>query len=225
VFKPLKPEVVDAIKNFVGSRSSGKIFDLTPRALLYNTRQYARKANLDWKITPRMFYDFYRLASKLFFGVDELLGLIVTPERILRLAEQRKESEILEYKGNIRDAYDFCETLVAFANWRGGDILIGVKDNGDILGLPDRDLADIEKRIAGLAHEFCTPAIAYNVERAIVKTSHVVAVHVNEGSTKPYWVKDKGPYVRRESHDFIMTRDEMIEMVRALPKRARTRRE
>jgi len=224
-FKRVKPEVIQAIKNFIGSRTDGEIFDLTPSGLEVNTRVYAGIANPSWKITPRMFYDFYRCASRLFADVDEVLGLKVTPERVLRLAEQREESEVLEYKSEISNTNDFLKSVIAFANKRGGDILIGVEDNGDILGVSDRDLAGIEKRITGLAHEFCTPPTVYTTERAVVKTRHVVVVHVNEGSAKPYFLKDKGPYIRREGHDFIMTRDEIVAMVRALPKRARTHRE
>jgi len=221
VFKPIKPEVVRAIRDYVGDRTSGKIFDVSISGVEYMTRQYARMANPDWIITPRMFYDFYRCASKLFSDVDEFLGLKVTSERVLRLAEQRKESEVLEYKGNISDANEFCETLVAFANWKGGDILIGVEDNGDILGVIDRDLAGIEARITGLTNEYCTPPISYSVERATIKERHVVVVRVNEGSAKPYWLKNKGPYIRRDDTDRIMTRDEVRAAVRALPKRAR----
>jgi hypothetical protein len=221
VFKRIKPEVVIDIKNFIGNRTDGKIFDLTGTGLESNTRSYAKIANPTWKVSPRMFYDFYRCASRLYADVDEVLGLKITPDRILRLARQRKESEELEYKSEISNANDFLKTVVAFANKKGGDILIGVEDNGDILGVSDKDLAGIEKRIAGLAHEFCNPAISYNTERAIVETRHVVVVHINEGSTKPYWLKDKGPYIRRESDDWIMTRDECRTMVRALPKRAR----
>ena len=102
---------------------------------------YAGIANPSWKITPRMFYDFYRCASRLFADVDEVLGLKVTPERVLRLAEQREESEVLEYKSEISNTNDFLKSVIAFANKRGGDILIGVEDNGDILGVSDRDLA------------------------------------------------------------------------------------
>src|SRR5260370_29723615 len=99
---------------------------------------------------------------------------------------------------------------MALANKRAGDILIGVEDNGDILGVSDRDLAGIEKRITGLAHEFCTPPIVYTTERAVVKTRHVMVVHVNEGSRKPYFLKDKGPYRRMRGHDFIMTPAELV---------------
>jgi predicted HTH transcriptional regulator len=185
------------------------------------TGEYAKKANPDWVITPRMFFDFYRCASKLYADVDEALGLRVTSERVLKLAEQRKETETLEYKGNVSDAYDFCETLVAFANKRGGEILIGVQDNGDVLGVTDKDLAGTEEKITGLSVEFCTPPISYAVERASVKTRHVVVVRVNEGSAKPYWLKDKWPYIRRDDTDRIMTRDEVRTAVRGLPKRAR----
>src|SRR5207244_10911208 len=100
-FKRVKPEVIQAIKNFIGSRTDGEIFDLTPSGLEVNTKVYAGIANPSWKITPRMFYDFYRCASRLFADVDEVLGLKVTPERELRLAEKREESEEREYKSEV----------------------------------------------------------------------------------------------------------------------------
>ena len=40
-------------------------------------------------------------------------------------------------------AKDVAETLVAFANADGGELLVGVEDNGDITGVPHlRDLLD-----------------------------------------------------------------------------------
>ena len=49
------------------------------------------------------------------------------------------ESETLEFKSEIGN--DICKEIVAFANTRGGEIWIGVADDGTVIGVSDPDEA------------------------------------------------------------------------------------
>ena len=50
------------------------------------------------------------------------------------------ESETLDFKQTISDASKIAKTLVAFANNKGGTLLIGVRDNGSISGIQFQSL-------------------------------------------------------------------------------------
>ncbi len=45
------------------------------------------------------------------------------------------EHEQLDFKYAINDSKKIARSIAAFANTRGGRLLIGVKDNGNIVGL------------------------------------------------------------------------------------------
>ena len=52
------------------------------------------------------------------------------------------ENELVEYKEKITDSLE--KEAVAFLNAKGGDIYIGVKDNGDIVGIQDIDKTQLQ---------------------------------------------------------------------------------
>ena len=56
------------------------------------------------------------------------------PAHIENLIEQG-ENQLLDFKFEISDSKKIAKTLVAFANTNGGTLLIGVKDNGEVIGI------------------------------------------------------------------------------------------
>lgn len=62
---------------------------------------------------------------------------------------KEQESETLEFKNNWRDEY--LRTLSAFANSKGGNLILGEDDKGNIVGVDNRGklLEDIPSKIRG----------------------------------------------------------------------------
>ena len=61
------------------------------------------------------------------------------------------ESSTVEFKrcgGN--PEHDTYETICSFANHAGGSIFLGVKDDGTVLGVPDKSALSIERNIANV---------------------------------------------------------------------------
>ncbi|MBI4676996.1 MAG: putative DNA binding domain-containing protein [Elusimicrobia bacterium] len=87
------------------------------------------------------------------------------------------EGLFVEFKERYTSRID--EDIVAFANTKGGAILLGVRDGGTLAG--ERLTNDLKGRITSLARN-CKPAI--HVEMA--QAGGVVAVEVPEGVEKPY---------------------------------------
>lgn len=69
------------------------------------------------------------------------------------------EHEQQDFKMRIDDQKKIARTLAAFANTTGGRLLIGVKDNGKIVGInPEEEFHMIQ----GAAELFCQPPVSFS---------------------------------------------------------------
>ena len=120
------------------------------------------------------------------------------------------ENQHIEFKKelNNKDKGEFVESVVAFANGKGGAILIGVDDNSNIIGFyPDK----IEEQIINMVRSRCDPFIEPEIKVVKIDEKPIIVVTINEGENKPYTLRDKGVYVRSGSTDRIASRIELDE--------------
>ncbi len=98
------------------------------------------------------------------------------------------ENETLDFKKTISSASKIAKTLVAFANHKGGTLLVGVNDNGSISGVRSED----EKYMLDLAAGFfCKPEIKLNLIEWELGDKTIIEAIVPEGTNKPYYAKDE----------------------------------
>lgn len=103
-------------------------------------------------------------------------GHTIAPEQV-KLLISEGEGLTVEFKERYTRRID--EDIVAFANARGGTILLGVRDDGTVAG--ERLTNDLKAKINSLARN-CKPAIAVDFS----EVGEVVAIVVPEGVEKPY---------------------------------------
>ena len=124
------------------------------------------------------------------------------------------ENETTEFKSS--NDKELLETIVSFANAKGGLIIVGVDDsgkiNGYIFGLSDKK--DLEKSIYGQVMNYCEPMIDIQLEWLPIDNKILLLIHVPEGVDKPYIHKKKGIYIRKHEHDIIMTRHDLDDIYR-----------
>jgi ATP-dependent DNA helicase RecG len=104
----------------------------------------------------------------------------------------KKENTVVEFKASFND--DVIETLVAFANTKGGKILIGVSNNG----VPLNNLTLGKESIQHWLNEIknkTQPSIIPNVEEVKYKKCKVVEFSIQEFPVKP--VAFRGRYFKR----------------------------
>ena len=103
------------------------------------------------------------------------------------------ESETLEFKEKEPPKTDLLRTISAFANSNGGRLLIGVNDNGEIVGC---ELAKLADKFRDIVHAHCDPFPRFTTTPVAIRDTNIVVVSVEEGADKPYLVTDQGIYVR-----------------------------
>ncbi len=97
------------------------------------------------------------------------------------------ESEVLDFKQTVNDPAKIAKALVAFANRKGGRLLIGVRDNKSIAGVRSED----ELYMLDLAATFyCKPEVPLEIEEWTMEGKTVLEVRIPEGQHKPYAAKD-----------------------------------
>jgi predicted HTH transcriptional regulator len=93
------------------------------------------------------------------------------------------ESETLDFKQTVTAA-KIARTLVAFANAKGGIILIGVSDDKRILGIdPPEELFVIEQA----SEKYCSPPIKFNYEIYEEENKAVLLIEIAESTQKPHF--------------------------------------
>jgi predicted HTH transcriptional regulator len=98
------------------------------------------------------------------------------------------ESESLDFKKTISSAAKIAKTMVAFANQKGGTLLVGVNDNRTISGVKSED----EKYMLDLAASFyCKPEVKLELTEWELGNKTVIEAKINEGKNKPYYAKDE----------------------------------
>lgn len=94
------------------------------------------------------------------------------------------ESDRLEFKRTTGELRAAMESLCAFLNGSGGEVLIGVTDSGKILG---QQVADSTLRDVGQALRRLEPPAAIEQERIVVDNDlEVLRFAVEPGDTQPY---------------------------------------
>ncbi|SKB37153.1 Putative DNA-binding domain-containing protein [Parapedobacter luteus] len=95
------------------------------------------------------------------------------------------EGEQLDFKNKISSCAKIAKTLVAFANNKGGKLLVGVADNGYIKGVKNEDEERYMLQRAG--HLYCRPAIDLHFDEIYVDDKLVLLAEVAESDTKPHY--------------------------------------
>ncbi|HZH86932.1 MAG TPA: ATP-binding protein [Brumimicrobium sp.] len=126
---------------------------------------------------------------------------------ILKSYIREGEHQTQDFKFRVDDAKKIARTLAAFANTDGGRLLIGVKDNGKIVGInPEEEFHVIQ----GAAALYCKPELTLKTQ--IMQEDHklVLEVTVDEVDNKPVKALDDDgewkTYVRREDHTLLASK-------------------
>jgi len=124
------------------------------------------------------------------------------------------ESEKLELKVTLTKGV--YKEVVAFANTEGGKLIIGINDDGVVVPLPDADGEYLS--LTNGIRDNIRPDVTMFTKTTLEK-DQTIHVEVEEGSDKPYYLKDKGlkptgVYVRQGTSAVGASRDLIRQMIK-----------
>jgi predicted HTH transcriptional regulator len=95
------------------------------------------------------------------------------------------EGVTLDFKKTITRCEKIAKTMVAFANNKGGRLLIGVADDGSIKGVKFED--EEKYMITRAAQLYIRPALEPVFEEVYVDDKMVLVVNIENSTTKPHY--------------------------------------
>lgn len=124
------------------------------------------------------------------------------------------ESESIEYKVKLNDG--IYKEIIAFANTDGGIIYVGVDDKGNVTGLDNVD--EVYTRATNGIRDAIRPDITMFVRYAL-RSDNTIEITVQEGSSKPYYLKSKGMkpsgvFVRQGASSVQASPDQIKRMIK-----------
>jgi len=138
---------------------------------------------------------------------------------ILQVLTQGEDSKN-QFKKKIVNADSLAHELVAFSNSLGGKLFLGVDDDGEIVGLEQKDIQSFNQLLSNTASQNVRPSINPLTEIFTIDGKHILVVNVPKGNNKPYqdkngviWVKngaDKRKATSREEVQRLFQQSGMI---------------
>ncbi len=129
---------------------------------------------------------------------------------------QNRENIDVEYKQIYTP--DIKKEVIAFANTEGGTVYIGIKDDGEVVGVENPDA--VMQQAANAIRDGIKPDVLSFVQvRAVeMEGRQVIRIAVQTGTGQPYYLSDKGlkpsgVYVRRGSSSQPLSDEGIREMI------------
>ncbi|RYZ99029.1 MAG: ATP-binding protein [Sphingobacteriaceae bacterium] len=94
------------------------------------------------------------------------------------------EGVSLDFKKTITRCEKIAKTMVSFANNKGGKLLVGVADNGAILGVKSEE--EEKYMLTKAAHLYCRPALDPVFEEVYIDDKIVLVVDIQPSNDKPH---------------------------------------
>lgn len=135
----------------------------------------------------------------------------MTEDELLERIEGR-EGLHTDFKRDPGHAARLAEDLAAFANTDGGDLFIGVDDDGSIVGVPDPDA--VARLVDSAAYNNCDPPVTVVTEVVETRNGPVVRVRVPKSSVRPHAANERY-YVRTASGKRPASREELLRLFQA----------
>jgi ATP-dependent DNA helicase RecG len=121
------------------------------------------------------------------------------------------EDSFTEFKRDVSQRSDFAGEMIAFANAEGGRILVGVTDEGQIVGVADPQR--VEEAILNIARDNCNPPLIPTVDWVETDEGIVVSVNVPRRLSIPHENNSGQCYIRVGSTKRLATPQERARLL------------
>lgn len=122
----------------------------------------------------------------------------MTPQELIELISEGESSKV-EFKRKTSTVAKIAKEISAFANTKGGFLIIGVDDDGSIVGVHS-EKSEIDL-IENACEFYIDPPITPLIEVVNINHSDIVVAQIKEGHRKPHCIlledKDSNKKIRR----------------------------
>jgi len=122
--------------------------------------------------------------------------------QVLLLIKDR-EREHIEFKRRVPSRFKMAKEIAAMANTVGGNILIGVDDDGTVAGVSDEHRE--KTSILSAAQELCSPPLDPQIKTAVIHGKTVLWIIIAPGTVKRSVTDPRG-----NTHVYVRVRDKNL---------------
>jgi len=123
------------------------------------------------------------------------------------------EDSFTEFKREIESPDALAAEFIAFANAGGGQVFIGVADDGTVVGAADPQ--GTEERVLNIGRHNCEPPMDLLIEKIGVNGAKVIVVHAPRRLGRPYENKRGQCFIRIGSTKRLASADERARLLEA----------
>jgi len=118
-----------------------------------------------------------------------------------------------EFKEKIVSNEDLAKSIVCFANTDGGQLIIGIDKNGQVVGVENVD--EVIRKIDDVAINRCEPPVLVVVETLKIEEKDIVVVNIPKGEQRPYKTGSGFYYIRSANKCRQARREELLRLFQA----------
>ncbi|MCK5888826.1 MAG: putative DNA binding domain-containing protein, partial [Methylococcales bacterium] len=132
--------------------------------------------------------------------------------KTIDLAELLRQGEnaSIEFKAQFVRPESLAKEMIAFANTQGGVILVGVSDQGDVVGIKPEESPT--EYVSNIARNNVIPPVDVQIERIIDQDKVVIAIIVPKGKDKPYQTLNHQFLIRVGSTNRVASQTELMRL-------------
>jgi len=119
----------------------------------------------------------------------------------------RGEDSYTEFKEEKVHSDNLAAEIVAFANTEGGNLIVGVSDEGEIIGVTNLDKE--MQRIDNICANNCEPTVYTTIEKLVIDDKKILIVKISKGTQRPYRTNRGIHYIRTASGKRIASPGEL----------------
>jgi len=134
---------------------------------------------------------------------------------ILEESLKKGEDSSRQFKENLTSIDKLTVEISAFANTNGGNIFIGVDDNGVIKGLSSDDIKRLNQWISSATSQKIEPPIFVQTEIVLSDEKTILIITVPRGINKPYGVNKSEFWVKNGADKRRASRDELFRLMQS----------
>ena len=136
----------------------------------------------------------------------------MTNEELINIVASGEDSKT-QFKLKFDNIDKLSAEIAAMANSEGGTILVGISDDGEIVGV--EDLPKLNQWISNAASQKIIPPIQVTTDNVIYENKLVVCIKIPLGTNKPYAVNQTDFWVKVGADKRRATREELQRLMQA----------